>query len=165
MQLLISKRQVNLLKEYFDPIYLLKKKFGEKEYEYTNTDGERYREEIEDIVKLIFKLTIKEHPVDKLKGLRVVSIYPQNVYNDTVARWNIEMKPITPDWFNYLKNEKFLENLKDFEKSFRKMAAKTGFLRSSPTQKEMSGRFNRKNPEEWGHELNFHIALKTWESF
>ena len=68
MKYVITENQHNLLKEYFDPIYFLKKKMSKEPRQIKPEQNIKYEEDFQKYVNIIFKLTYKLNPLEHLKG-------------------------------------------------------------------------------------------------
>jgi len=170
----LFKLQENVVKEYFDPIHFLKKKFSEPEASLSHFGGEKSKETFQKVVDYIFKAAIKGFPVDGLNGLKVFSVWPKennntirysipDDYNRSVV-WFVELKPVTSDWFNWEKNEKFLEEYKNFRTYFEKIASAMGLDRESPVTTSEFGRWENIEEKIFNF-VNFTFPTKKPERF
>jgi hypothetical protein len=153
------------IKEYFDPLYFLKQKFSKKDDKELPGGMESvhaYGDEFQKIVDLIFKKAIKEHPVENLKGLKVTSIYPQEIVDNDgrpkEIRWNVRLKPVVPDWFNYQKNLGFVHNTINFEQIFRNYQRYMGLDSTIPVSNDS---LNNEVPNI----VNLDLVVKKFETF
>lgn len=120
------------LKEYFDPIYYIKKKTeGEPKY-VKDPMWEPYEEEFQKLVDFVFKKTKKMNDFERLKGLKVDKVTPQS------DKWIVVLTPVADDWFNWAKNKKFHEDLEAFRSDFKEFVRMGGI--DSPHQ---MGKFPR----------------------
>lgn len=111
MKYLITDNQYNLLKEYFDPIYFVKKKLS-NDKSVRPLENIKYEENFQKLVNAIFKYTYKENPLEHLKGFEVVKVTPGNDFT-------VLLKPKVSDWFNYCDNSEYLDKINIFEKEFK----------------------------------------------
>jgi hypothetical protein len=118
MKYIITDNQYNLLKEYFDPIYFVKKKFS-KDKSIKPPENIKYEEDFQKYVNVIFKFTIKENPLNHLKGFDVIKVTPSTDFT-------VLLRPKVNDWFNYCKNTEYLEKLEKFENEFKNLAKMMG---------------------------------------
>lgn len=129
MKYIITESQYNLVKEYFDPVYFLKNKFGKKDGQVKDPQFVPYEEKFQKIVDIIFKLTVKMNgPLKHLNGLEVLKVTP------TSTDWTVLVRPIVDDWFNWRGNSEFIEDLREFKISFMEVARMGGF--DSPHDEE-----------------------------
>ena len=126
MKYIITENQYNLLKEYFDPIYFMKKKFS-KDKSVKPPENIKYEADFQKYVNLIFKYTYKSNPLKHLKGIKILKVTPS-------TEWTVLLKPVVDDWFNYCENSEYKENLKSFEDEFKKIAEWTSM--GSPFSEE-----------------------------
>jgi hypothetical protein len=117
MKYVITENQYNLLKEYFDPIYFLKKKFS-KDKSVKPQENIKYEEDFQKYVNLIFKFTYKSNPLEHLKGFEVSKVTP-------TTEWTVLLKPKIDDWFNYCDNSDYKEKLEKFEQEFQSISKMT----------------------------------------
>ena len=118
MKYIITDNQYNLLKEYFDPIYFVKKKFS-KDKSIKPPENIKYEADFQKFANLIFKFTIKENPLNHLKGFDVIKVTPSTDFT-------VLLRPKVNDWFNYCKNTEYLEKLEKFENEFKNLAKMMG---------------------------------------
>ena len=118
MKYIITDNQYNLLKEYFDPIYFVKKKLS-KDKSVKPQENIKYEEDFQKYVNVIFKFTIKENPLNHLKGFDVIKVTPSTDFT-------VLLRPKVNDWFNYCKNTEYLEKLEKFENEFKDLAKMMG---------------------------------------
>ena len=126
MKYLITENQHKLLKEYFDPIYFLKKKLS-KDKSVRPQENIKYEEDFQGYTDLIFKYTFKSNPLEHLKGFKVSKVTPD-------TEWTVLLKPKIDDWFNYCNNPEYKEKLEKFEEEFKSISRITGM--GSPFSKE-----------------------------
>lgn len=120
MKYIISQSQYNLIKEYFDPVYLLKNKFSKKRQSVKDPQWVPYEEKFQKLVDTLFKMTVKINgPLKHLNGLKVLKVTP---YTD----WTVLVQPIVEDWFNWKNNEKFMEDLRNFKSELMEVARMSG---------------------------------------
>ena len=101
------------MKEYFDPIYFLKNKLKDEPRHVKDLQWEPYEEEFQKIVNFAFRKTKKLNPVEHLNGYKVNKVTPQS------DKWIVVMTPVVDDWFNWVKNESFQEDLEKFHQQFK----------------------------------------------
>ena len=118
MKYIITDNQYNLLKEYFDPIYFIKKKFS-KDKSIKPPQNIKYEEDFQKYVNVIFKFTIKGNPLEHLKGFEVLKVTPSTDFT-------VLLRPKVNDWFNYCKNTEYLKKLEKFENEFKDLAKMMG---------------------------------------
>lgn len=159
------------INEYFDPLHFLKKKFSKKDDREIGGGLERvhqFGDDFQKVVDLIFKKAIKENPIEHLKGLKVTSVYPQQTVNSdgipNSIRWNINMIPVVPDWFNYQKNLGFIHNTRQFEQIFRDYARYMG-IESTPPASVKGNPNYVENPDELNNYISFNLVVKKFETF
>ncbi len=75
MKYIITDNQYNLLKEYFDPIYFIKKKFS-KDKSIKPPQNIKYEADFQKLTNLIFKYTYQTNPLKHLKGFDVIKVTP-----------------------------------------------------------------------------------------
>lgn len=158
------------LKEYFDPLHFLKKKFSKKDDREPAGGLEsvnKYGDEFQKIVDIIFKKAIKEKPIKNLNGLKVTSVWPQPLSDSdgkpNAIRWNVKLIPIVPDWFNYHKNPEFINNAIQFEDVFRNYARNMGL---DIPYVSVKGRANYvENPDELHNYVSFNLFVRNFETF
>jgi len=157
------------IKEYFDPLHFLKRKFSKKDDREIGGGLERvhqYGDEFQKLVDIIFKKAIKEKPVKHLKGLKVTSVWPQQlVDNDGIPnaiRWNLSMIPVVPDWFNYQKNSEFVNNTIEFEQIFRNYARYMGIEGNPPVSLKGNPNYS---PDVLNNYISFNLIVKKFETF
>lgn len=114
MKYIITDNQYNLLKEYFDPIYFVKKKFS-KDKSIKPPENIKYEEDFQKFVNLIFKYAYNENPLNHLKGFDVIKVTP-------ATDFTVLLKPKVSDWFNYCNNTEYLEKLEKFQNEFRHLS-------------------------------------------
>lgn len=124
MKYIITDNQYNLLKEYFDPIYFVKKKFA-KDKSIKPLENIKYEEDFQKLANVIFKYTYKANPLEYLKGFEVIKVTPG-------TNFTVLLKPKVSDWFNYCDNSEYLEKIKTFEKEFQDISK----MMSSPFSEE-----------------------------
>ena len=127
MKYVITENQHNLLKEYFDPIYFLKKKMSKEPRQIKPEQNIKYEEDFQKYVNIIFKLTYKLNPLEHLKGFEVTKVTPSE-------KWTVVLKPKIDDWFNYCDNSDYKEKLEKFEEEFKSISRMT--MTGSPFSEE-----------------------------
>lgn len=127
MKYVITENQYNLLKEYFDPIYFLKKKMSKEPRQIKPEHNIKYEEDFQKYVNLIFKFTYKSNPLEHLKGFEVLKVTPETDFR-------VLLKPKVSDWFNYCDNSEYKEKLVKFEREFRSISEMTAM--GSPFSEE-----------------------------
>jgi hypothetical protein len=127
MKYVITENQYNLLKEYFDPIYFLKKKMSKEPRQIKPEHNIKYEEDFQKYVNIIFKLTYKLNPLEHLKGFEVTKVTPSE-------KWTVVLKPKIDDWFNYCDNSDYQEKLEKFEQEFKTISRMT--MTGSPFSEE-----------------------------
>ena len=155
------------IKETFDLLHFLKKKFSKKDDKVSaggNEGVHAYGDEFQKVVDVIFKKSIKENPVENLKGLKVTSVYPQEIVDNygrpKEIRWNVRLVPVVPDWFNYQKNLGFVHNTIQFEHIFRKYQRYMGFETTVPVSDE-----NNRENNILPNTVSFDLVVKKFETF
>ena len=126
MKYLITNNQYNLLKEYFDPIYFMKKKLS-KDKSVKPAENIKYEEDFQKYANLIFKYTYKSNPLKHLKGFEILKVSP-------TTEWTVLLGPVVDEWFNYCNNTEYKESLKSFENEFKNIAKLTSM--GSPFSEE-----------------------------
>jgi hypothetical protein len=124
MKYIITDNQYNLLKEYFDPIYFVKKKFS-KDKSIKPPQNIKYEEDFQKVTNLIFKYTYQTNPLKHLKGFDVIKVTPGTDFT-------VLLKPKVNDWFNYCDNSEYLGKLEAFQKEFQDISK----MMSSPFSEE-----------------------------
>jgi len=114
MKYIITDNQYNLLKEYFDPIYFVKKKFS-KDKSIKPPENIKYEADFQKFANLIFKYTSQTNPLEHLKCFDVIKVTPGTDFT-------VLLKPKVNDWFNYCDNSEYLKKLEDFQKEFRNIS-------------------------------------------
>jgi len=157
------------IKEYFDPLHFLKKKLSKKDDRAIGGGLElvhKHGDEFQKLVDIIFKKAIKEKPVNHLKGLKVTSVWPQQLVNSdgtpNAIRWNLYMIPVVPDWFNYQKNSEFVNNTIEFEKIFRNYARYMGIEGNPPVSLKGNPNYS---PDVLNNYISFNLIVKKFETF
>lgn len=126
MKYVITENQYNLLKEYFDPIYFIKKKFS-KDKSIKPPQNMKYEADFQKFANLIFKYTYQTNPLEHLKGFDVIKVTPETDFR-------VLLKPKVSDWFNYCDNSEYKEKLVKFEREFRSISEMTAM--GSPFSEE-----------------------------
>lgn len=126
MKYVITDNQYNLLKEYFDPIYFLKKKLSNNK-SVKPEENIKYEKDFQKYANLIFKYTYKSNPLEHLIGINVLKVTP-------TTEWTVLLEPKIDDWFNYCNNSEYKEKLESFEKEFQRIAEITSM--GSPFNEE-----------------------------
>jgi hypothetical protein len=160
------------IKETFDLLHFLKKKFSKKDERAPSGGLEsvnKYGDDFQKVVDLIFKKAIKEYPVEHLKGLKVTSVYPQQLVSNDMRgenkiRWNVRLVPVVPDWFNYQKNLGFIHNCIKFDDVFRKYSRYMG-IESSPPASVKGNPNYVENPDELHNYISFDLVVKKFVTF
>jgi hypothetical protein len=139
---IVTEQQYNLIKEYFDPIYYLKKIMSDAPKYIKDPSNLKYDVAFQKVVDVIFKYTMKHTPVDNLKGIEVNKVTPQgwggNMNDDSKGshtEWNVVAHTIVPKWFNPA-DEEFKSQMENFKKEFNKIAEMMGLSSSSPLSRE-----------------------------
>lgn len=114
----VMARMRGSLKEYFDPIYFVKKKLS-KDKSVKPQENIKYEEDFQKYVNVIFKFTIKGNPLEHLKGFEVLKVTPSTDFT-------VLLRPKVNDWFNYCKNTEYLKKLEKFENEFKDLAKMMG---------------------------------------
>ena len=126
MKIVITESQLEIIKEYFspmenikaditeyfDPIYFLKNKLKDEPRYLKDPQWEPYEEEFQKLVNFAFRKTKKLNPVEHLNGYKVNKVTPQS------DKWIVVMTPIVDDWFNWVRNISFQEDLEKFHQQF-----------------------------------------------
>jgi len=160
------------IKEYFDPLHFLKNKFSKKDDREPAGGLElvhKHGDEFQKVVDLIFKKAIKEYPIEHLKGLKVTSVWPQQLVSNDMRgenkiRWNVRLVPVVPDWFNYEKNLGFINNCIKFDEVFRKYSRYMG-IESSPPASVKGNPNYVENPDELHNYISFDLVVKKFVTF
>ena len=137
MKYIITDNQYNLLKEYFDPIYFVKKKFS-KDESIKPPQNIKYEEDFQKVTNLIFKYTYQTNPLKHLKGFDVIKVTPGTDFT-------VLLKPKVNDWFNYCDNSEYIGKLEEFQKEFQDISK----MMSSPFSEE--GLPQKVNYLFWNH--------------
>ena len=137
MKYIITDNQYNLLKEYFDPIYFIKKKFS-KDKSIKPPQNIKYEEDFQKVTNLIFKYTYQTNPLKHLKGFDVIKVTPG-------TNFTVLLKPKINDWFNYCDNSEYIGKLEEFQKEFQNISK----MMSSPFSEE--GLPQKVNYSFWNH--------------
>lgn len=139
---IVTEQQYNLMKEYFDPLYYLKKIMNNAPKYIKNPNTLKYDVAFQKVVDAIFKYTIKNAPVDNLKGLEVTKVTPQGWGSDmkddskgSHTEWIVLLIPILPKWFNP-DDIDYRTQLEDFKIEFASIANMMGLSSSSPMSQE-----------------------------
>lgn len=119
MKILVTKKQFDLLKEYFDPIHFLKNKFGKESKSVKDPMWVPYEDKFQKIVDIIFKLTSKQNKLKHLKGYEVLKVTP-------TEKFTVLMRPIVDDWFNWKENFDYVNKLEKFNDEFKEVARMSG---------------------------------------
>lgn len=142
MKYLVTESQYKLIKEYFDPLYYLKKIFKDAPKYIRDPETLKYDVAFQKIVDVIFKYAIKHSPVDNLKGLEVNKVTPQGWGTDmsddskgSHTEWNVVLTSVLPKWFNP-DDETYKSQMEDFKKEFMSIADMMGLSSSSPLSQE-----------------------------
>jgi hypothetical protein len=118
MKYIITNNQYELLKEYFDPLYFLKKKLSKDPDQIKPEEYIKYEEDFQRFVDVIFKITYKQTPLEHLNGFKVSKVTPSVI-------WTVLLTENIDDWFNYCKNAKYVKKLGEFKDNFKKIARMT----------------------------------------
>ena len=139
---IVTEQQYNLMKEYFDPLYYLKKIMNNAPKYIRNPNTLKYDVAFQKVVDTIFKYTMKDAPVDNLKGLEVTKVTPQGWGSDmkddskgSHTEWIVLLIPILPKWFNP-DDIDYRTQLEDFKREFASIANMMGLSSSSPMSQE-----------------------------
>ena len=138
MKYVITENQYNLLKEYFDPIYFLKKKMSKEPRQIKPEQNIKYEADFQKFANLIFKYTYQTNPLKHLKGFDVVKVTPGTDFT-------VLLKPKVNDWFNYCDNSEYIGKLEEFQKEFQDISK----MMSSPFSEE--GLPQKVNYAFWNH--------------
>ncbi len=138
MKYVITENQYNLLKEYFDPIYFLKKKMSKEPRQIKPEQNIKYEADFQKFANLIFKYTYQTNPLKHLKGFDVVKVTPGTDFT-------VLLKPKVNDWFNYCDNSEYIGKLEEFQKEFQNISK----MMSSPFSEE--GLPQKVNYLFWNH--------------
>lgn len=125
MRYFITERQLQILKEYFDPVYFFKQKLKKPSKSFKPEENIKYEPKYQKLVDIIFRYTTKEFKVKNLEGLRVLKVTPAGL------GWDILIEPIFPDWFNWKSNDRVLSNLKELQKKMNETSVDTGLKASN----------------------------------
>jgi len=139
---IVTEQQYNLMKEYFDPIHYLKKIMSDAPKYIRDPNTLKYDVAFQKVVDAIFKYTIKNAPVDNLKGLEVTKVTPQGWGSDmkddskgSHTEWIVLLNPKLPKWFNP-DDMDYRTQLEDFKKEFASIANMMGLTSTSPISQE-----------------------------
>jgi hypothetical protein len=143
---IVTEQQYNLMKEYFDPLYYLKKVMNNAPKYIRNPDTLKYDVAFQKVVDVIFKYTMKDAPVDNLKGLEVIKVTHQgwggNMNDDTKGshpechtEWIVVAHSVLPKWFNP-DDDTYKSQMENFKKEFASIAHMMGLSSSSPMSQE-----------------------------
>ena len=138
MKYVITENQYNLLKEYFDPIYFLKKKMSKEPRQIKPEENIKYEADFQKFANLIFKYTYQTNPLKHLKGFDVIKVTPGTDFT-------VLLKPKVNDWFNYCDNSEYIGKLEEFQKEFQDISK----MMSSPFSEE--GLPQKVNYLFWNH--------------
>jgi hypothetical protein len=138
MKYVITENQYNLLKEYFDPIYFLKKKMSKEPRQIKPEQNIKYEADFQKFANLIFKYTYQTNPLKHLKGFDVIKVTPGTDFT-------VLLKPKVNDWFNYCDNSEYIGKLEEFQKEFQNISK----MMSSPFSEE--GLPQKVNYLFWNH--------------
>jgi hypothetical protein len=138
MKYVITENQYNLLKEYFDPIYFLKKKMSKEPRQIKPEHNIKYEADFQKFANLIFKYTYQTNPLKHLKGFDVIKVTPGTDFT-------VLLKPKVNDWFNYCDNSEYIGKLEEFQKEFQNISK----MMSSPFSEE--GLPQKVNYFFWNH--------------
>jgi hypothetical protein len=139
---IVTEQQYNLIKEYFDPIYYLKKIMSDAPKYIREPETLKYDVSFQKIVDVIFKYTMKHSPVDNLQGLEVTKVTPQgwggNMGDDSKGshtEWIVLLTSVLPKWFNP-DDITYRSQMEDFKREFASIANMMGLSSSSPLSQE-----------------------------
>ena len=139
---IVTESQLERLKEYFDPIYYLKKIMSDVPKYVRDPSTLKYDVAFQKIVDIIFKYTMKHSPVDNLKGLKVIKVTPQgwgiDMSDDSKGshtEWTVLLESVLPKWFNP-DDDTYKTQMADFKKEFVSVANAMGLGSSSPLSQE-----------------------------
>jgi len=140
---IVTESQLERIKEYFDPIYYLKKIMSDAPKYLRDPDTLKYDVAFQKIVDVIFKYAIKDSPVKNLKGLNVSKVTSQgwggNFMDDkpkgTHTEWSVVLTPVLPKWFNP-DDPDYKMQFDDFSKKFVSVGEMMGLTSSSPISQE-----------------------------
>ena len=139
---IVKESQLKLIKEYFDPVYYLKKLVSNAPKYVRDPESLKYDVGFQKVVDVIFKYTMKHSPVDNLKGLNITKVSHQGWGGDfrdeskgTHTEWTILLTPVLPKWFNPDDSDYEMQ-LENFKKEFYSIARMMGLSSSSPMSQE-----------------------------
>ena len=128
MKIVITEAQLEIIKEYFDPIHFLKKKLRDEPKYLKDPSWIPYEAEFQKLVDFVFKKTKKTNNLEHLDGFKVTKATPQS------SKWVVLLSPVVEDWFNWSKNKQFQSSLNSFESDFREFFRMAGI--DSPHSKD-----------------------------
>jgi hypothetical protein len=136
----VTEQQYDLIKEYFDPIYYLKKIINDDPKYIKDPSSLKYEEAFQKIVNVIFKYTMKHSPVDNLKGLEISKVTPQGFGDSSDSKnshteWTVVAHSILPKWFNP-DDDNYKSQMEKFKTEFKSIAEMMGLSSSSPLSRE-----------------------------
>jgi len=139
---IVTESQLRRIKEYFDPIYYLKKIINDAPKYIRDPDTLKYDVAFQKIVNVIFKYTMKHSPVDNLKGIEVSKVTPQgwggHMDDDTKGshtEWIVVAHSVLPKWFNP-DDSTYKSQMEKFKTEFKSIAEMMGLSASSPLSKK-----------------------------
>jgi len=142
---IVTEQQYNLIKEYFDPIYYLKKIMNDDPKYIKDPSSLKYEEAFQKIVNVIFKYTMKHTPVDNLKGIEVSKVTPQgwgggdgetsSFTGSSRTEWIVVAHSVLPKWFNP-NDDNYKSQMEKFKTEFKSIAEMMGLSSSSPLSRE-----------------------------
>jgi len=142
---IVTKQQYDLIKEYFDPLYYLKKIMNDDPKYIKDPSSLKYEGAFQKIVDVIFKYTMKHTPVDNLKGLEVSKVTPQgwgggdgetsSFTGSSRTEWIVVAHSVLPKWFNP-DDDNYKSQMEKFKTEFKSIAEMMGLSSSSPLSRE-----------------------------
>jgi hypothetical protein len=143
MKYVVTESQLETLKEYFDPIYYLKKIMSDAPKYIRDPESLKYDVAFQKVVDVIFKYTIRQSPVDNLKGLKVTKVTPMgwggdftsDVSKGSHTEWTVVLTTVLPKWFNP-DDITYKTQMADFRKEFASVANAMGLNSTSPISQE-----------------------------
>lgn len=141
----VTEQQYDLIKEYFDPIYYLKKIMNDDPKYIKDPSSLKYEEAFQKIVNVIFKYTMKHTPVDNLKGIEVSKVTPQgwgggdgetsSFTGSSRTEWIVVAHSVLPKWFNP-NDDNYKSQMEKFKTEFKSISEMMGLSSSSPLSRE-----------------------------
>jgi hypothetical protein len=139
---IVTESQLEKIKEYFDPIHYLKKIITNAPKYIRDPESLKYDVGFQKVVDVIFKYTMRQEPVNNLKGLEITKVTPQgwgsHMGDDSKGShtiWTVLLSPVLPKWFNPDDSD-YKMQLEKFKKEFTSIAHMMGLTSSSPMSQE-----------------------------